>query len=69
MYRVLDSHRGTMLQVSSPASDSPTILLRNRAECGEALVAELRADLKQLCENDFFLKIGVGQRREMAGVR
>ncbi|EGF25980.1 hypothetical protein RBWH47_04044 [Rhodopirellula baltica WH47] len=69
MCRVLDSHGGTILQVSSPASDSPAILHRKWAESGEALVAELRADLNQLCVKDLFPKIVVGQRGEMAGVR
>ncbi|PHQ32324.1 hypothetical protein CEE69_26315 [Rhodopirellula bahusiensis] len=69
MHRVLDRQSGTMLHVSSPASDSPTILLRNRAECGDDLFAELRADLNRQCVKDLFLKIGVGQRGKMAGVR
>ncbi|SMP41302.1 hypothetical protein SAMN06265222_101561 [Neorhodopirellula lusitana] len=58
-----------MVQVSLPASDSPTILHRKWAESGDDLFAELRADLAPQWAKDLFLKIGVGQRGEMAGVR
>ncbi len=53
---VLDSHGGTMLQVSLPASDSPAILPRKWVECGKALVAELRANMDPQWTKDFFCK-------------